>query len=60
MQEIRSVEASEVPPVKRLDGEVTRLGDIPFAGGLYCEVWVGRWEKGSEVGRERTEAEKVS
>ena len=48
------VEANEAPPVKRLDGEVTRLEEIAFAGGTYCEVWVGRWEKrGGEVGGEK-------
>ena len=39
------VEASEAPPVKRLDGEVTRQGEIAFAGGTRCEVWVGQWRK---------------
>jgi len=52
----------EIPLVKRLDGEVTRLGEIAFAGGMYCEVWVGRWEKGSRegTGGEKVDVEKVS
>lgn len=39
-----------------------KLGEIAFAGGTHCEVWVGQWEKGGgeEVGGERAEAEKVS
>ncbi|KAF9651706.1 kinase-like protein [Thelephora ganbajun] len=45
-QESQLVETDEAPPVKRLDGEVTKLGDIAFAGGTHCEVWIGRWEKG--------------
>jgi len=67
IQETRSVQANEVPPIKRLGGEVTRLGETPFAGGTYCEVWMGRWvkqggEKGSgeKIGREKVEVEKVS
>ena len=52
----QSAEANEAPPVKRLDKEVTRLGEIAFAGGMYCEVWVGRWEKG---GGERGSGEGV-
>ena len=44
-RENQSVEANEVLPVKRLDGEVVWQGEIPFAGGMHCEVWVGRWEK---------------
>ena len=39
------VETNQTPPIKRLDGEVTSLGDVPFAGGTYCEVWVGQWRK---------------
>ena len=46
----QSIEADEPPPIKRLDGEVTRLGDMPFAGGMYCEVWVGRWVKSANNG----------
>lgn len=57
MRESQSVEASEVPPVKRLDGEVVRQGEIPFAGGMYYEVWVGLWEKGEVAG---VKVEKVS
>ena len=57
-QESQSVEANETPPVKRLDGEVVRevmrRGETAFAGGTYCRVWVGWWEKGGgEVGREK-------
>lgn len=54
IQDPLPVEANEVPSIKRLDGEITRLEDIAFAGGTYCEVWVGRWVKGSG------EVEKVS
>ena len=57
--EINDIEVNEAPPVKRLDGEVTREGqeDLPFSGGTYCEVWIGRWEKRSG---EKVEVEKVS
>ena len=57
MQDVQSVEANEAPSFKRLDGEVTKLEDIAFAGGTYYEVWVGRWVKG---GGEKAEVEKVS
>ena len=43
--------------VQRLDGEVTRLGDSAFSGGMSCEVWEGRWER--RVG-DKVEVEKVS
>ncbi|KAF9653023.1 kinase-like protein [Thelephora ganbajun] len=56
-QDSQPVEVNEAPPVKRLDGEVTRLGEIAFAGGLCCEVWIGRWEKG---GGEKVDVEKVA
>ncbi|KAF9783715.1 hypothetical protein BJ322DRAFT_1109564 [Thelephora terrestris] len=51
-----NVEGNQPPPVKRLDGEVTRQGDIPFAEGRYCEVWMGVWEKacGEGIGKEDT------
>jgi len=66
IQDTQSVETNEAPPVKRLDGEVTRQGDVAFAAGAYCDVWVGRWEKRSgergsgEAGGEKVEVEKVS
>ena len=45
-------EVNEAPPVKQLDGEVTKEGEIVFAAGVYCEVWRGRWKKGGgeEIG----------
>ena len=53
-------ESSEPPPVKRLDGKITRKGELAFAGGTYCEVWVGMWDKGGEeAGREKADPEKV-
>ena len=55
-EESQLIEVNEALPVKRLDGEVTRLGKVAFAGGMYCEIWVGRWKKGGE--REEVE-EKV-
>jgi len=68
----QSVEVNEAPPVKRLDGEVTRLAEIPFGEGVCCEVWRGEWKKGrgegidgkriggKGVGREKVDVEKVS
>jgi hypothetical protein len=42
--------ATGIPPsIKRLDGEIKRDGDIPFAGGLYCDVWLGTWLGGEKV-----------
>ena len=60
-QEAPMNESSDPPPVKRLNGKITRTGDLPFAGGTYCEVWVGLWDKGGEeAGREKADPEKVS
>ena len=49
-QESQSVEDGQVPPVNRLNGEVTRLGEIAFAGGTYCEIWQGKWETDKDKG----------
>ncbi|KAG5644520.1 hypothetical protein DXG03_008262 [Asterophora parasitica] len=33
-----------IPPiVKVLNGEIVKVGDVPIAGGTYCDVWEGRW-----------------
>jgi len=54
-------ESSDPPPVKRLDGKITREGELPFGGGTHCEVWVGLWDKGGkQSGREKVDPEKVS
>lgn len=45
MQNVQSVEANGTQPVKRLDGEITKLGEIPFSAGTWFEVWVGLWER---------------
>ena len=60
-QESQPVRTTEPPPVKRLNGEVTRRGELPYAGGTYCEVWIGYWNKGGreEVWREKADPEKV-
>jgi hypothetical protein len=58
--ESRSVEGNQPPPAKRLDGEVTRQGDIPFAEGRYCEVWMGVWEKACGEGISKEDTKKVS
>ena len=52
---------STEPPIERLNGEVTRIGGIAFAGGTYCEIWQGWWEKpGNEGGyKEMGDGEKV-
>lgn len=57
IKDIQPPEANEAPSIRRLDGEVTRLEEIAFAAGTYCEVWEGRWAKG---GGEKAEVEKVS
>ena len=54
--ESQPVEANETPAVKRLDGEVMRLGEIAFPGGTYCEIWAGRWKK---PGDKEADGEKV-
>ena len=45
--------------VRRLDGEVTRLGDIAFDGGTHCEVWIGKWVKGGRMEGGEGDVEKV-
>ena len=59
-RESQPVETTGPPPVKRLDGEVTKKGELAFAGGAYCEVWIGLWDKCEEVGKEKADPEKVS
>ena len=55
-QDSQPVNHSELPPAKRLDGEVVILGDIPFSEGMHYEIWTGQWRKGPrEVGGERVE-----
>lgn len=61
MQESQQIEASELSPVRRLDGEVTRKGGPPYSGGTYCEVWEGQWRKpGQGVIGGEVEGEMVS
>ncbi|KAF8226216.1 TKL/TKL-ccin protein kinase [Tricholoma matsutake] len=31
------------PSVKVLNGEVTKSGDLPIAGGTYSDIWLGEW-----------------
>ena len=62
LSETRGSQPDELdePLPKRLDGKVTKKGVLAFAGGTYCEVWVGLWDKGGEeAGRERADPEKV-
>jgi len=61
IQESLLDESSKPPPVKRLDGKVTKKGELAFAGGTYCEVWVGLWDNGGgeEIGVEKADPEKV-
>ena len=61
--ETQDIQSDEPPPVKQLNGEVTRIGDIAFGGGMYCEVWEGEWRKGGGGkgnGGESVKVEKVS
>jgi hypothetical protein len=32
-----------LPSVKRLDGEVTKEGELAIAGGTYSDIWIGYW-----------------
>ena len=52
-QDVQSAKANEVLPVRRLDEEVTRTGDVAFAGGTHCEIWTGQWAKGGDVEKVR-------
>ena len=53
--------AGGLPPATRLDGEVVRLGGIPFANGTDYELWTGQWKKGAgEVGGGRVEKVSLS
>lgn len=65
MQNIQSVEVNGAQPVKRLDGEVVKLGEIPYSAGTWFETWVGQWERPTKgrrggVDEEKVEIEKVS
>lgn len=57
-----SIEAMQLSPIKVLNGKITKLGEIPFAEGRYCEVWVGLLQKGNgrETGRGGADTKKVS
>lgn len=35
------------PGVDRLDG-VKKVGSNPYAGGVYYDVWMGKWKKGGD------------
>ena len=59
IQKSRPTEPNEGPPVRRLDGEVTGVGDIAFAGGRHCEVWIGKWVKGGRMEGGEGDDEKV-
>jgi len=48
---------SEVSGVPRLGGQVARLNEFAYSGGVYCDIWVGWWDKGHGGGEG---AEKVS
>ena len=47
-RESQSIEASEIPTVKQLDGQVVKPAEVAFSGGTYCKVWVGQWHKPGE------------
>ena len=49
IQDVQPSEPNEVLPVRRLDGEVTRTGDIAFTAGAHCEIWIGEWVKGGRM-----------
>ena len=53
VQNVQSTKANEVLPVRRLDGEVTKTGDVAFAAGAHCEIWTGQWVKGGDVEKVR-------
>ncbi|CAA7267978.1 unnamed protein product [Cyclocybe aegerita] len=31
------------PTIKVLNGEVTKYGDLAIAGGVYSDIWAGKW-----------------
>jgi hypothetical protein len=44
------------PTVKRLNGEVTKMGDLAIAGGTYSDIWLGMWlgeKKASVINKKR-------
>ena len=59
IQDIQSVQANEARRIERLDGQVTKIIERPYAGGPVCEVWEGQWVKQNGEGR-RGGVEKVS
>jgi len=46
-RDTQSISANELPSVKRLDGEVVKMGDFPLSGGTHYDLWTGQWKKGS-------------
>ncbi|KXN89740.1 Tyrosine-protein kinase TXK [Leucoagaricus sp. SymC.cos] len=41
--------AAILPPVKILNGEVEKIGDVAIAGGTTCDIWRGAWLGEKEV-----------
>ena len=58
-EDVQPTELNEAPPVRRLDGEVTRTGDIAFTAGPHCEIWIGEWVKGGRTEGGEGDVEKV-
>ena len=53
-------ESNDPPPIKRLNGKITRTEELNLAKGTHCEVLVGLWDKGGEeAGRGKVDPEKV-
>ena len=38
---------------RRLDGEVTKTGEVALDSGPHCEIWAGQWVKGGNVEKVR-------
>lgn len=39
-----------LPPVKELNGEVVRFGELAHSGGTYSDIWAGMWLGQHKVG----------
>ena len=52
-EDVRPTELGAAKPARRLDGEVTKTGDVALYSGPHCEIWAGRWVKGGDVEKVR-------
>ena len=46
------VKTGTLPTMKVLNEEIVKTGDLPIAGGVYSDIWLGMWLCHKKVGTE--------